>query len=140
VQHAGDRPERTGFNRVDHRADALAPCDRKRHVVRRSVSALGDMSCRPALARIDDFAREQGIARSDKARFLGARLERVDCIPVEMGLRPVEEDARSLESQARQTIRFGREQLVQPLDLDRLLSGRHRPSLIIRTLPKATPA
>ena len=37
-------------------------------VLGRAAAALGDMGRRPALARIDDLAGEQGVARAGEAR------------------------------------------------------------------------
>ena len=63
VQYAGDVAKRAGLDRVDQRAHALAPRGRELDVVRCAAAALGDMGRGAALARIDDLAGEQGIAR-----------------------------------------------------------------------------
>ena len=114
MEDAGDVAERAGLDRVDQRPHPLAPGGGEVDRVGRAVAALGDMLGRPALARIDDPAGEQRLARRGEAPRLGQRRRtRSISAVVEMRLRPVEIDAGDFEAQPAQPVGLGREQLVE---------------------------
>ena len=70
-RHAGDVAERAGLDRIDQRAHALVACGGEVDVLGRAAAALGDVSGGAALARVDDFAREQRVARAGETHRLG---------------------------------------------------------------------
>ena len=116
VEDPGNAAKRAGFDRVDQRAGPLPACCGEVDILRRPTAAFGDMGCGTALAGIDDVAREQGIASGGKAGRVGARDGLRQQLLVEMGLRPVEIDAASLETEAAQSIGLGLEQRLQRPD------------------------
>ena len=115
VQDPGDITKGAGLDRVDQRAHPLSPRGGEVDVMRCAAAALGDMGRGAALARIDDLASEQGIARGGKAHRFGTSEELIDQALVEMRFRPIEIEAGDLEAEPAEPVGFGGEQLVEPL-------------------------
>ena len=117
VQHSGDRSEPPGFDRIDQGACPLPSCAGEIDVPGRAAAALGDMRRRAAFARIDNVAREQGLAPRGEAHRLGAREAGGNNLLVEVSLRPVEIDPGNLETEPAQPVGVAGKQRVEPLGL-----------------------
>ena len=139
MQDSGQLAERTGLDRVDQRTHTLAADGDEVDLVGSAAATLGHMRRRSPLARIHEASREQRIARGDEAHPLGAFHELADERLVEVGLGPVEIEARDGEGIAAQAVRFGLEELLQACHAARLLGFGHGAHIVGRP-PNATPA
>ena len=136
MQNAGDIAERPGLDRIDQRPHALPSRGGKIHFIGRAAAALGDMGRSPALARIDDSPGEQCFARLGEPHRLARAMNSLDHAPVEMGLGPVEIDARRLRSVSR----LRRSGSAANSSSSRLVSLASSPPHIVAAPPFATPA
>ena len=119
-------PKALGLDRVDHRPHAGVEGGGSGDAVRGAVATLGRMLGGATLGRVDDPAREQGVAGAGEVGFRRQRLEGGKQRRVEMRLGEIEIQARFLEARARDAIGLGREQIGER---SRLRRFHRRPCL-----------
>ena len=120
VQQAVHLAERPALDGVNQRAHPLMLGPGSGDVSRRPLPALRDMRRRPAFARIDNGAGEQGLSGCRELPGFGKPAESLHQTLVKVSLRPVEMQAGDVDRQALGALRIGREQGAQRRDFMRV--------------------